>query len=274
MAFVYGTTSSDILNADDGVTSGRDHVYGGDGHDTIHGLGGDDDLFGEDGRDTLFGGDGNDWLEGGRGKDELNGGGDNDFLWGQDGDDELNGGNNDDYLDGGIGADRLDGGDGIDTAAYYGSQEGVHVSLNPFHLIGSGNWGGDAEGDTLFNIENLTGSRYDDELYGNNQANLLWGMEGNDVINGGGGGDEIDGGDGIDTVSYEGSTEGVNVWLIYDIASGGDAAGDHLDNVENSHRLRPRGYLGGRRWRQRAQRPRRRQQALRLWRQRRPVGRR
>ena len=105
MAFVYGTTSSDILNADDGVTSGRDHVYGGDGHDTIHGLGGDDDLFGEDGRDTLFGGDGNDWLEGGRGKDELNGGGDNDFLWGQDGDDELNGGNNDDYLDGGIGAD-------------------------------------------------------------------------------------------------------------------------------------------------------------------------
>ena len=105
MAYVYGTTSSDILNADDGVTSGRDHVYGGDGHDTIHGLGGDDDLFGEDGRDTLFGGDGNDWLEGGRGKDELNGGDDNDFLWGQDGDDELNGGNNDDYLDGGIGAD-------------------------------------------------------------------------------------------------------------------------------------------------------------------------
>ena len=25
MAFVYGTTSSDILNADDGITSGRDH---------------------------------------------------------------------------------------------------------------------------------------------------------------------------------------------------------------------------------------------------------
>jgi len=233
MAFVYGTTSSDILNADDGVTSGRDHVYGGDGHDTIHGLGGDDDLFGEDGRDTLFGGDGKDWLEGGRGKDELNGGGDNDFLWGQDGDDELNGGSNDDYLDGGIGADRLDGGDGIDTAAYYGSQEGVHVSLNPFHLIGSGNWGGDAEGDTLFNIENLTGSRYDDELYGNNQANLLWGMEGNDVINGGGGGDAIDGGDGIDTVSYEGSTAGVNVSLRYDYAFDGDAAGDQLDNVEN-----------------------------------------
>jgi Ca2+-binding RTX toxin-like protein len=233
MAFVYGTTSSDILNAADGVTSGRDHVYGGDGHDTIHGLGGDDDLFGDDGRDKLFGGDGNDWLEGGKGKDELNGGGDNDFLWGQDGDDELNGGDNDDYLDGGVGADSLDGGDGRDIVSYYGSPEGVHVSLQTFVLIGGGNTGGDAEGDTLSNIEDLAGSRYNDELYGNDQANLLWGMEGNDFINGGGGADEIDGGAGIDTVSYEGSTAGVNVSLIYDYAFDGDAAGDQLDNVEN-----------------------------------------
>ena len=29
MAYVYGTTSSDILNADDGITSGNDTVYGG-----------------------------------------------------------------------------------------------------------------------------------------------------------------------------------------------------------------------------------------------------
>jgi hypothetical protein len=39
MAFVYGTTNSDIFNAADGVTSGDDHVYGGDGHDTIRSLG-------------------------------------------------------------------------------------------------------------------------------------------------------------------------------------------------------------------------------------------
>ena len=134
MAYVTGTTNSDVLNAADGVTSGDDQVYGGDGHDTIHGLGGSDDLFGDDGRDKLFGGDGNDWLEGGRGKDELNGGDDNDFLWGQDGDDELNGGNNDDYLDGGIGADTLDGGDGRDIASYYGSDAGVHVSLHTLRV--------------------------------------------------------------------------------------------------------------------------------------------
>ena len=232
MAYVTGTTNSDILNAADGVTSGDDQVYGGDGHDTIHGLGGSDDLFGDDGRDKLFGGDGNDWLEGGRGKDELNGGDDNDFLWGQDGDDELNGGNNDDYLDGGIGADTLDGGDGRDIASYYGSDAGVHVSLQPFVLIGGGNTGGDAEGDTLVNIEDLAGSRYDDELIGNDQANLLWGMEGNDVLTGGDGGDEIDGGEGIDTASYQGSSAGVTVSLLADTAAGGDADGDQLDNIE------------------------------------------
>jgi hypothetical protein len=39
MAFVYGMTNSHIFNAADGVTSGDDHVYGGDGHDTIRDLG-------------------------------------------------------------------------------------------------------------------------------------------------------------------------------------------------------------------------------------------
>jgi len=109
----------------------------------------------------------------------------------------------------------------------------VHVSLSPFHLVGSGNWGGDAEGDTLFSIENLSGSKYDDELYGDGHANVLWGSEGNDVINGGGGGDQIDGSDGIDTASYEGSPEGVTIFLTDGTGAGGDAAGDRLDSIEN-----------------------------------------
>src|SRR5262249_3154241 len=115
---------------------------------------------------------------------------------------------------------------------YYGSEEGVHVSLSPFLLIGGGNTGGDAEGDTLFNIENLYGSKHDDELYGNDEANVLWGMGGKDGIIGGGGGDEIEGGEGIDTLSYAGSSDGVTVSLMDDTASGGDADGDQLDNIE------------------------------------------
>jgi Ca2+-binding RTX toxin-like protein len=190
-----------------------------------------DILTGTAGRDRIFGNGGADIIDGGKGRDELHGGDNNDILFGGEGIDELHGGKDDDYLDGGAGADTLDGGDGTDIAAYYGSLEGVHVSLNPFLLIG-GNWGGDAQGDTLIDIEELAGSKYDDELYGNDQANLLWGMEGNDVLIGGGGGDEIDGFEGIDTVSYEGSAEGVTVSLMDHTASGGDAAGDQLSNIE------------------------------------------
>src|SRR5262245_34088921 len=226
MAFVYGTVNSDILNAADGITSGDDDVYGGDGNDTIRGLGGEDWLYGQDGRDKVYGGADNDWIEGGKGNDDLFGGDNNDILWGDEGNDKLYGEDDNDYLDGGAGADRLDGGDGIDDASYYGSEEGVHVSLSPFLLIGGGNTGGDAEGDTLFNIENLYGSKHDDELYGNDEANVLWGMEGNDVIIGG------DGGEGIDTLSYAGSSDGVTVSLMDDTASGGDADGDQLDNIE------------------------------------------
>ena len=62
-----------------------------------------------------------------------------------------NSGNN--VLSGLGGADVLDGGTGTDTATYATSSAGVNVSL----MTGIGN-GGDAEGDTLINIENLTGS--------------------------------------------------------------------------------------------------------------------
>ena len=127
--------------------------------------------------------------------------------------------------------------------SYYVSDEGVHVSLSPF-LIG-GNWGGDAEGDTLFSIENLSGSKYDDELYGNNQANLLWGNEGNDVFNGGGGGDHIYGGDGIDTVSYEASPEGVSVWFEQRLRLGRRCRRRPARQHREPRRLRSRGRLSG-----------------------------
>ena len=60
------------------------------------------------------------------------------------------------------GADALDGGAGIDTASYAASSAGVSVSL----MTGLGS-GGDAQGDTLIRIENLTGSALDDTLEGN-----------------------------------------------------------------------------------------------------------
>ena len=59
------------------------------------------------------------------------------------------------------GADTLIGNTGTDTATYAASLAGVSVSL----ATGVGS-GGDAEGDTLANIENLTGSAQNDTLEG------------------------------------------------------------------------------------------------------------
>ena len=77
-----------------------------------------------------------------------------------------NAGNN--LLAGLAGADLVDGGAGIDTASYAVSNAGVSVSL----MTGLGS-GGDAEGDTLIRIENLTGSAFNDTLEGDSGTNVL-----------------------------------------------------------------------------------------------------
>src|SRR5262245_7561307 len=116
--------------------------------------------------DLLRGNDDPNWLYGWGGADQL---------WGRGGADHLLGLDGDDRLDGGSGADVLDGGNDIDTAAYDFSPAAVNVSLD----IGKG-YGGDAEGDILTLIENLTGSDYDDQLVGDGNANVLQGGVGND----------------------------------------------------------------------------------------------
>ncbi|CAO3420094.1 calcium-binding protein [Azospirillum doebereinerae] len=105
----------------------------------------------------------------------------------------LAGGAGDDVLTGADGSDTLRGGAGIDTASYAGSKSGVTVSL----ATGTGQ-GGDAEGDRLGGIENLTGSAFADHLTGDGGANRLVGGAGNDTLVGGGGVDTLPGADGDD----------------------------------------------------------------------------
>ena len=57
---VYGTNSSEIINALDGVTNGYDIIYGYGGNDSIYGLGGDDYIVGGAGADALNGDTGSD----------------------------------------------------------------------------------------------------------------------------------------------------------------------------------------------------------------------
>lgn len=157
-----------------------------------------------------------DLILGGAGNDALSGLTGNDILSGAAGNDTLNGNDGDDALEGGAGSDTLAGGTGIDTARYVRSSAAVSVNLN----LATAQNGGDAAGDILSGIENVTGSiAGDDILIGDANDNVLIGLEGNDTLtgnagndvligdlgndtlNGGDGEDNISGGDGNDTAS-------------------------------------------------------------------------
>ena len=71
------------------------------------------------------------------------------------------------------------------------------------------------------------------DLYGGPGADTLIGDPGDNLIWGGAGADIIDGGEGKDTVDYGGSGSGVIVSLADNTASGGDATGDRISNIES-----------------------------------------
>ena len=80
----------------------------------------------------------------------------------------------------------MDGGDGRDTASYAHSDTGVDVDLA---LKGPQISGGEANGDILISVENVTGSAHDDHLSGDDGANVIDGGAGADVMKGGRGDD-------------------------------------------------------------------------------------
>lgn len=228
-------------------TAGNDTLLGGAGNDTISGGDGNDIIEGGAGRDKLDGGAGNDTLQyttsdagvtvdlaantaagghaagdtisnfenvtgsaygdtlyGNSGANIISGLDGNDKIDGRAGNDVISGGAGNDTIEGGAGQDRLDGGSGIDTVEYRTSDVAVVIDL----ATGSAT-GGHAAGDTISNFENVTGSAYNDTLYGDAGANVILGLAGADRIEGRGGDDIIDlgagndyasGGDGNDTI--------------------------------------------------------------------------
>ena len=135
------------------------------------------------------------------------------------GDDIIVGNAADNVLEGSAGADDIDGQLSLDTAAYTGSAAAVTVNLSDGTASG-----GDAMGDSLTSIENLTGSAHDDTLTGDAGPNVLDGRAGADTL---------DGGDGADTASYAASDAAVTIDLIKGTNTGGHAAGDTLTGIEN-----------------------------------------
>ena len=202
--------------------------------------------------------------------DTLTGDAGANLLAGSGGNDVLTGGGGNDTLEGGAGADTLDGGTGTgDTASYAGSAAGVNVNLATGRGSDAVNGArSEAHGDTLQNIENLTGSAHADTLTGNAVANVLNGGDGADTLRGGGGRDTLVGGAGNDTLYgggdsdeleggvgadklygagngvavYTNSEEGVTIDLTnsrstngasWGTGSGGEAAGDRLYNIHH-----------------------------------------
>ena len=154
-------------------------------------------------------------IAGTNGSDDLTGSADADYFWG-------NGGN-----------DRIDGGEGRDWISYSGDPSGVFVNLRS-HLARDG-WnvfegecylGGQ---DALFNIENVEGSVFDDQLNGDYDDNALKGLSGDDVL---------DGSRGADTAIYRGLKSDYVItkledgsYTIRDTVSGRDGT-DTVSNVE------------------------------------------
>jgi Ca2+-binding RTX toxin-like protein len=260
-----GSVSADTLEG----SAGDDVLVGLVGDDILRGDAGDDVLLGGIGADILDGGTGNDivdyatsssavsialdgslstggdaqgdqllsieqlsgsiyndLLRGSSSAETIIGNAGDDTLFGLAGNDALQGGSGDDVIDGGAGADVMDGGSGTDTADYGSATGAVTITL------GGGASGAEAQGDTLVNIERVTGSSFNDTLFGSALNDVLEGGVGDDLLRGNAGNDSLVGGAGYDTADYSNSTSAVSVFLNGSISTGGDASGDTLNSVE------------------------------------------
>jgi hypothetical protein len=125
-------------------------------------------------------------------------------------DDDLFGDDGNDTLNGGLGNNTIDGGNGIDTIDYSwlpaadGTGAGVTVDLDGG--TGHADDGTNITSDTLVSIENVIGSQFNDNIYGNDSSNVLDGGDGDDYLHGSlneanpNDNDTLLGGDGDDTL--------------------------------------------------------------------------
>jgi Ca2+-binding RTX toxin-like protein len=152
----------------------------------------------------------------------------NDVIFGYGGTDIILGLGGDDEIIGGEGPnDWINGGPGNDTVSYGESASGVTVSL----ATGSG-FGGTAEGDDIFQVENVTGSWHGDLLVGDDGNNVLRGLGGNDILKGGGGADALHGDFGNDSLKGGGGDDTLNGGTGADTMLGGTGSDTYyVDNV-------------------------------------------
>lgn len=120
------------------------------------------------------------------------------------------------------GTNDINLGSGNDTVSYELNDSAIYASLES---------GRTSQNDTLKDVENLHGSKYNDILEGDDKDNTLFGGSGDDILIGLEGADTLDGGEGVDLASYE-TSSAVEINLKHNYADGGEATGDKFVNIE------------------------------------------
>lgn len=121
------------------------------------------------------------------------------------------------FFEGRAGDDMIDGRGGFDYADYLAAPSAVNVNLATG--VVSDGYG---TTDTLLNIEGVRGSRYNDTITGNTQANVLNGRKGADILIGGAGKDSF-----VFAAGDSGQVTGFD--KIADYAKGAVGTGDLID---------------------------------------------
>jgi Ca2+-binding RTX toxin-like protein len=262
---IYGGVGLDVLNGG----RGDDTLYGGNDADSLNGEAGDDVLFGEDGNDRMSGGLGADDLDGGAGDDGVSFRGakagvavnlftgvgtageatgdtyiNMESFFGSEFADTVIGGivagafygfGGDDTITGTAGADRLIGGLGNDTINGLGGTDRVYYDTSTVvqvNLATNVNTGGEAQGDILSNIEEVSGSAFGDTIIGKSGNERFFGNGGNDRLDGGLGADTLVGGAGSDTFVFvlgQSGQTATTLDFISDYAKGLVGTGDKID---------------------------------------------
>ena len=245
---ITGTNYDDVIYAN----GGDDTVNAGSGNDTIYGGTGNDTLNGQNGNDALIGGIGNDTLNGGAGDDTYiyNLGDGYDIISDSSGNDKIKFGEGISFTD-----LKFANGDNNSLLIFLSDDKTKAIQINNF--ISDGNYRIEqlefADGTTKnlsemgltfdqYNCaETITGTDYDDVIYGNGGNDTLYGGNGNDILSGGAGHDRLEGGsgddtyvwnlnDGIDTISdYQGTNK---------IKFGSNIAQENLSFAKTGNNLR------------------------------------
>jgi len=219
-------------------------LQGGEGDDTLRGLGGQDDLRGGTGQDRLEGGAGDDTLCGDAGQDVLQGGPGNDtYRYSRgDGSDTIINQDTADATDrlqlaGIAAADVLVRREGLDLLLYIGERgqrERARETGDAIRVLGFFGGGGGAriaslvfDSDPAWNADDLarraqSGTEFDDMLLLGDADEAVHALGGHDVVLAGAGNDSVSGGSGADALYGEAGDDTLSGGSEADVVDGGD----------------------------------------------------